>query len=336
MNTMLRNCLILLGALLLHPHPGQAAPLFEEIEARVDDAAYRDRLEGIKELDQTGLVAELERLVSEARLDLDGAAVERDLLAAHFNALADLLAQFERVARFEDFGEIRISQFALDEDDCVIADPTFDNFVEFDCDAEYRHAIDIWRRTEIADRILNTWKSGARADSRARIRASEVRWEQFAAKVTSDQFPWETIANGWLIEGTIATPPRYQFRLVHPIAVLSYADEEGEYDEEIGVEVFGMRSYGEQYDPEWGLSVFALLESGNATDTGWGLSLSRASFTFAVVEQDTVGKQDDTKILLGYNLARLFENKKNELADRRRELLDRLDQFKADLDALAN
>ncbi len=331
-----RNFLAVVCALLLCPALARAAPLFEEIEARVDDSAYRARLEAIKDLGLAGLKSELEALVEAARLDLDEATVERDILEPHFNALANLLVVFERVERFEAFGEVKINQFTLDEDDCVIADPTFDNFAELDCDAEYRHAIDVWRRTEIANRILNTWKASARADSLARIRASEVRWEQFAAKVTSDQFPWETIVNGWLVEGTVATPPRHQFRLVHPIAVLSYAEEEGEYDEEIGIEVFGLRSYGEQYDPEWGLSVFALLESGNATDTGWGVSLSRASFTFAVVEQDTVGKPDDTKILLGYNLARLFENKKNELADKRRELLDRLDRFKADLDALAN
>lgn len=336
MNHGIRKLSAIAGALLLLPTLAGAAPLFEEIEARSDDPEYRTRLERIKQLDPAGLTRELERLVEAARLDLDDATVERDILEPHFNALANLLSQFEQVQRFESFGEVKINQFGLDDDECVIADPTFDNHVALDCEAEYRHAIDVWRRTEIANRILNTWKASARADSLARIRASEVRWEQFAANVTSDQFPWETIVNGWILEGTISTPPRHQFRLFHPIAVLSYADDEGEYDEEIGVEVFGLRSYGERYEPEWGLSVFALLESGDATETGWGISLSRANFSFAVVEQDTVARPEETKILLGYNLARLFENKKNELADKRRALLDRLDRFKADLDALAN
>ncbi len=324
-------------ALLLCPWPSAAASLFDEIKALRKDAAYVAKIDELKKGGFVDLKQALVDALDEATADLNEAQVEREILQNHVIAIRQLVERFDRYEQLQSFGEVETNQFkAVADDDCVIADDKFVNHAVFDCDAEYRYAIDVWRRTELMRSIVDIWKGVARDDSVRRIRESEVRWNQFSSKVTSDQFPWETIINGWLIEGTIATPPRLQFRLVHPIAVLSYADEEGEYDEEIGIEVFGLRSYGEQYDPEWGLSVFALLESGSATDTGWGMSLSRENFTFAVVAQDTLAREDDTKILLGYNLASLFENKKNALAEKQRKVLQRLDQFKADLDAIAN
>ncbi len=323
--------------LLLFSAPSAGAPLIDEIEDLRSDESYRERIAELKNKGFADLKQALNEVLDAAIVDLDGAQVEREILQNHAAAIRQLAERFDRYEQLQSFGEVATNQFkAIDDDDCEIADETFPNHVVYDCDAEYRYAIDVWRRTETVRSIIDIWKGVARDDSVRRIRESEVRWDQFASKVTSDQFPWETIINGWLVEGTIATPPRLQFRLLHPIAVLSYAEEEGEYDEEIGVEVFGLRSYGEQYDPEWGLSVFALLESGNATDTGWGVSLSRKNFNFAVVAQDTLAKEDDTKVLLGYNLASLFENKKNALADKQREVLRQLDQFKSDLANLVN
>lgn len=324
-----------LAALLLFPAPSPAAPLIEEIEALRSDPSYRAKIADLKQRGFADLKRELDAVLAEAISDLDQAQVEREILQQHVTAIRQLAESFARFEQLQRFGEVSTNQFKAVMDDCEIADRAYPNHVVYDCDAEYRHAIDVWRRTELVRSIIDIWKDMARDESVRRIRESELRWEQFSSKVTSDQFPWETIVNGWLIEGTISTPPRHQFRLVHPIAVLSYADEAGEYDEEIGVEVFGLRTYGDQYDPGWGASVFALLESGNATETGWGVSISRENFTFAVVAQDTADEADETKILLGYNLARLFENKKNELAEKRRELLRRLDDFKADVRSLA-
>lgn len=324
-------------ALLLCPWPSAAESLFEEIKALRNDASYAAKIADLKKAGFAELKQALIEVLDEANADLKEAQVERELLQNHVIAIRQLAERFDRYQQLQGFGEVATNQFkAVADDDCIIAEEGFVNYVVLDCDAEFRYAIGVWRRSELVRSVIDIWKGVARDDSVRRIRESEIRWDQFSSKVTSDQFPWETIINGWLIEGTIATPPRIQFRILHPIAVLSYAKEEGVYDEEIGIEVFGLRNYGEQYDPEWGLSVFALLESGSATDTGWGVSLSRKNFTFAVVAQDTLAKQDDSKILLGYNLASLFENKKNALANKQREVLQRLDQFKADLGTLVN
>ena len=324
-------------ALLLWPCLGIATPLFDEIRALQNDPDHARRIDQIRELDPAGHRIELERILDEALAELAGAQVERAELEAHSAAIRGVIIEFDRFRQLEDFAAVKTVQFDTDVDEfCVIADRTFPNHVVYDCDSEYRHAINIWRRTELVRALVDDWKQEAREYSLARIRESEQRWQQFSANVTGDQFPWETVVNGWLLPGTVATPPHYQFRLLHPIAVLSYAEDSGRYDEEIGVEVFGLRTYGDNYEAEWGLSIFGLLESGDATASGWGLSLSRKNFTIAVVAQDTTDKDDDTKLLLGYNLAALFENKSAEWAELKKQWQARLDRFESDLRELTN
>lgn len=324
-------------ALLLAPVLAVAAPLIDQIKALKSDPEYNRRIEQIRQLEPDGYRAELQRILDEALAELTGAEVERDELEAHGAAIRGVIAELDRFRQLQDFAAVKTVQFDTDVDEfCVIADRTFPNHVVYDCDTEYRHAINIWRRSEFVRALIADWKQEAREYSLRRIRESEQRWQQFSANVTSDQFPWETIVNGWLVPGTVATPPHYQFRLLHPVAVLSYAEDAGRYDEEVGVEVFGLRTYDDKYVAEWGLSVFALLESGDATDTGWGLSLSRKNLTFAVITQDTAGKEDDTKLLLGYNLATLFDNKSAEWAEMKQQWRVRLDQFESDLTALTN
>ncbi len=325
---------VLLSPALLLPTSLSATPLRVQINELHADPDHVERLKRIKELGHSVYKSELDRILASARQDLEKAEDEREFLKGHVLAIAELAEKFDQIEAFEAFGAIERNRFDLFQPECKIGRPGDPNFVKFNCGEEYEYAIEIWRRTELVNRILLEWKGTARAHSLQQIRDSEIRWQQFSEKVTSDQFPWETIINGWIFEGTVSTPPRKQFRILHPVAVLSYADESGKYDEEIGVEFFGLRTYGDKYDPEWGLSIFALLESDTAEETGWGLSLSHSNFSFAVVSQDTVEERDETKILLGYNLARLFENKKNELARKKQSLFDELEQFKADLDAI--
>jgi hypothetical protein len=334
MNTRLIHAGWLLIACCLFAPRSFAAPFFEQIEDLRSDADYVAYLQGIGEFQGAQFRAELENMLAAARTDLQGAEREQEELKKHVNALSKLASQFERIDQFQSFGEVKILQFETDDDSCTIADPSMPTHTVFDCDAEYRYAIDIWRRTVAVNKLLNTWKSGARSYSLAQIRDSELRWTNFSEKVTSDQFVWETLVNGWIFEGTLSTPPRKQLRLLHPVALMSYARDSGKFEPELGIDVLGLRTYGENYDPEWGLSIFALLESGNAEDTGWGINLAFENFTLGVVRQDTADKVDETKIILGYNLAGLFANKRNELAERKRELLDGLDQFKADLQSI--
>ncbi len=303
--------------------------LVEQISSLRTDRVFINQIKDIKQSGLQQLQQNINRLVSAAYDDLALAIDEKSSVQKHVQALSDIQNNLNDYELFKDFILPGTNEYLLNDEDCIIADATSANFQNFDCQQSYQFAIKIWKRTLLAQRILLRWKKQARVNGLKRIQQGEQRWLDFSEQVTADQFPWETIVNGSFIEGSIATPPTYQLRLIHPVAVLSYVDETQKYNQELGLELLGYRKYNAQnYEPEWGLSVITLLESDAAENSGYGLIFSKKNFMFGIVQQDTAFNKDEIKYLFGYNLAYLFINKKNELAGRKLELLNKLDKYK--------
>ena len=171
----------------------------------------------------------------------------------------------------------------------------------------------------------------------AAIAAASDRWDLFMANAVADQFPWETLLNGWLGErfdslaGTLAYPPEWQLRILHPEPVMVVSTEGStEFKARIAVEALGYRklSKGNDYRARNGISIVLTLPASSAEKIGYGLLYTRKAATFGIMTQKIEGQGDVISLVFGLTLAERLENTSNKLKERRQMIEDQFGNLK--------
>lgn len=128
-----------------------------------------------------------------------------------------------------------------------------------------------------------------RAHSLRAIRRAKARWTGFVDDVTTRQLPWEAGFNALLgPDGSIESPPSWQFAVLHPSVAIEIGPEEleGVRIDEItgrtafGVELFGFQRYAYREDRArmtWGLSAY-VSRNEDSGDLGLGPLLRVGGF----------------------------------------------------------
>ena len=227
--------------------------------------------------------------------------------------------------------------------DFIILEPRNDSAgeIRFDRDEGSTVARELWR-------IAFLW-GGAIAKSNAQcmtvtaraITDASERWDNFMTNVAGDQFMWETLINGWLGErfdslaGTLAYPPEWQLRIVHPEPVMVVSMEGStEFKPRIAVEALGYRKLtpSSGYMARNGISLVLTLPASNDEETGYGLLYTRKAATFGVISQKISGQGNVISLVFGITLADRLENTSKKLKQRRQLIEDQLEAVRDAID----
>ncbi|MDO3378181.1 hypothetical protein [Geoalkalibacter halelectricus] len=196
-----------------------------------------------------------------------------------------------------------------------------------------RVAQTLWQHAEVLRALLNQENLIYLQDTSAAIAAANQRWQNFQRHALSDQFPWETLINGWLGEhfhslgGTLAEPPRSQLRLLHPLPLAAVTLEgRTAFKPRLGVEALGVRRYAaESYAPRWGASALLILPGERRENLGYGALLLYRQLALGVAWQDDEERRDGLLLVLGVDLAGMIEKRGTHLRQRVQQVRERLD-----------
>ncbi|KIH77729.1 hypothetical protein SAMN05660860_01215 [Geoalkalibacter ferrihydriticus] len=179
----------------------------------------------------------------------------------------------------------------------------------------------LWLNAEILQSLLNQENLVLMQDTSAAIAAANRRWQNFQRHALADQFPWETLTNGWLGErfealgGTLAHPPRTQLRLIHPLPLAAVTLEgKTAFKPRLGVEALGLRRYEkETYAAHWGVSALLIMPGDRQENLGYGALLLYRKASIGIGWQDDEDGRDGLVVVLGIDLAELINNKGRNL-----------------------
>jgi hypothetical protein len=93
------------------------------------------------------------------------------------------------------------------------------------------------------------------------------------------------------------------------------------FEPSLAVEALGWRVYDRNtYAPLWGVSILAALKTSSEHSTGYGLLFAARTFSIGVILRDTNKRSNDTQIVLGVDIAKLFNNQSSAMSIRSSEL----------------
>ncbi len=146
----------------------------------------------------------------------------------------------------------------------------------------------------------------------AQIQRLAARWKAFYENVTLQEYPWESLANGWFdVQRAITDIPTKQVKILHPVSgVVTFQGRQSSSGSPItGAEVLGLQWYdpGAGYKPTWGLGVLATLKAEGERSGGLGLIASYRDFKFGYRQSRRNDGQRVDQAIISINLARYFD-----------------------------
>jgi hypothetical protein len=155
------------------------------------------------------------------------------------------------------------------------------------------------------------------------LRTAVVRWENYLDRGYS-QMPWESFANGWLIDAPALGPPDHQWVLLHPTIGFELSVDpldESRVKEALHVELLGHVWYrGRELEDYWGVSATVSLR--DDLDPGIGaLVRIRRNWNLGVTWHDV---DEDPYLFFSVDLLSFARRKAPEYVARYRDVRARL------------
>ncbi len=166
----------------------------------------------------------------------------------------------------------------------------------------------------------------------AQIQKLASQWKAFYEHVTLQEYPWESLANGWFdVKRAITDIPTRQVKILHPVSgVVAFQGRQSSSGSPItGAEVLGLQWYdpGAGYKPTWGLGVLATLRAEGERSNGLGLIASYRDFKFGYRHSRRSDGQKVDQAIISINLARYFDFAPNSLL---KQAVDKLQRGQGD------
>lgn len=149
-------------------------------------------------------------------------------------------------------------------------------------------------------------------EKNAQIQRLAAQWKAFYESVTLQEYPWESLANGWFdLRRPITDIPTRQVKLFHPVSgVVAFQGRQSSSGSTLtGAEVLGLQWYdpGASYKPTWGLGVLVTLKAEGERSSGLGLIASYRDFKFGYRQSRRNDGQRVDQAIISINLARYFD-----------------------------
>ncbi|MEI6592675.1 MAG: hypothetical protein WCL47_05505 [Holophagaceae bacterium] len=146
----------------------------------------------------------------------------------------------------------------------------------------------------------------------AQIQRLAAQWKTFYESVTLQEYPWESLANGWFdVQRAITDIPTKQVKILHPVSgVVTFQGRQSSSGSPItGAEVLGLQWYDPWagYKPTWGLGVLVTLKAEGERSSGLGLIASYRDFKFGYRQSRRLDGQKVDQAIISINLARYFD-----------------------------
>ena len=143
-------------------------------------------------------------------------------------------------------------------------------------------------------------------------------WRSFFNNVTLQQYPWESLYNGWLDRKHALTDiPTWEFRAFHPVAGLTlYQHRTSSNNNQTlaGAELIGVQWFDAQnnYAPTWGLSALWTLRTQDQSSNGYGLLATYRNYKLGYSWSKGIDGRRSNQLILSINLAQFIQFKGNQ------------------------